>query len=97
MLDLLGLETFRTVAATGNFTRAAAQLGCSQSTVTTRMQLLERQLSVRLFERCRFSRNVSLTDAGHRTLHYAGRILMLASQMKAAVETEAPSPVSAGK
>jgi len=83
MFDLLQLETFRVVATTRNFTRAAAELGCSQSTVTTRIKVLERELSAHLLERSRFSKHVALTDAGRRTLQYAGRIFGLAHQIEA--------------
>ena len=38
MLDLQQVESFRMVAQTHNFTRAAAQLGCSQSSVTLHIQ-----------------------------------------------------------
>ena len=44
MLDLQHLETFRVVAFTNNFTRAAKVLGCCQSTVTTHIMALEREL-----------------------------------------------------
>ena len=84
MLDLLKLETFRVVAATNSFTRAATELGCCQSTVTVHIKDLERELGVRLFDRCRFSKKVVMTEAGHRTLEYAGRLMTLADEAKAA-------------
>ncbi len=84
MLDLIKLETFRVVAATSNFTRAADELGCCQSTVTVHIQELERELGVQLFDRCRFSKKVVLTDAGRCTLGYASRLFTLAHEAKAA-------------
>ena len=84
MLDLLKLETFRVAAATNNFTRAAVELGCCQSTVTVHIKELERELGVQLFERCRFSKKVVLTGAGRRTLEYASRLFKLADEAKAA-------------
>jgi len=89
MLDLQKLETFRVVALTHNFTRAAAELGYSQSSVTGHIQALERELGAPLFERHRFSRTVVLTKVGHRTLEYAGRLLALAEETRAAVHREA--------
>ena len=83
MLDLQQLETFRVVAATSNFTRAAAQLGYHQSTVTFHIKSLERELGVRLFERHRFSRTIAMTDVGRRTFEYAERLLALAAEAKA--------------
>jgi DNA-binding transcriptional LysR family regulator len=88
MLDLQKLETFRVVAQTHNFTRAAAELGYSQSSVTGHIQALERELGAALFERYRFSRTVVLTKAGRRTLEYAGRLLALEEEARAAVGRE---------
>ncbi len=77
-LDLQQLQTFQMVAATGNFTRAAAALGYSQSGVTYQVKTLETKLGFALFDRHRFSRHAVLTEAGHRVLQYAERILDLA-------------------
>ena len=86
MLDLQKLETFRVVALTRNFTRAAVKLGCCQSTVTTHIQALERELGAPLFERSRFSKNTILTGAGRLTLEYAERLSALANEAQAAVD-----------
>jgi len=87
MLDLRKLQTFQVAAATGNFTRAAAELGCCQSSVTVHIQALEDELGVPLFKRCRSSRTVVLTDVGRRALEYAGRLLALAEETKAALQS----------
>jgi DNA-binding transcriptional LysR family regulator len=90
MLNLHLLRTFCAVAAAHSFTRAAGQLGYSQPNVTTHIKMLESELGVRLFERCRFSRTVLLTDAGRSTLEYARRLFTLAEETKAAAaEAEA--------
>ena len=88
MLDLQKLETFRVVAQTHNFTRAAVELGYSQSSVTGHIQALERELGAPLFERYRFSRTVVLTKVGRCTLEYARRLLALAEETRAAVQRE---------
>jgi len=80
------LATFRAVAATGHFTSAAVQLGYSQATVTVHIKGLESQLGVTLFERCRFSRNIVLTEAGRRALEYAVRLLALVEETKTALK-----------
>ena len=85
VLDLQKLETFRVVASTRNFTRAAIVLGYSQSSVTTHIKAIERELGVCLFKRYRFSRDVVLTEEGHRTLEYAKRLLVLADETIMAV------------
>jgi DNA-binding transcriptional LysR family regulator len=83
VLDLLKLKTFQVAAATSNFSRAAMELGYSQSSVTSHIQALERELGATLFDRV--SRNVVLTEVGRRTLEYANRLLALAEEAKAAV------------
>ena len=94
MLDLRKLQTFQVVAGTNNFTRAAAQLGCCQASVTTHIQALERELGVSLFERCRSSKTVVLTEEGRQALEYAGRLLALAEETKAAVHSISMPPGS---
>ena len=79
------LATFRVVASTGHFTSAAVQLGYSQATVTVHIKSLEQQLGATLFERCRFSRNIVLTEAGQRALEYAVRLSALVEEAKIAV------------
>jgi len=85
MLDLQHLETFCVVTDTSNFTRAAARLGCSQSTVTMHIRALERELGAPLFVRDRSSKTVVLTEVGKRILRYAGRVLALVKEAEAAV------------
>jgi len=84
MLDLKKLHTFQVAAATSSFTRAAAELGCCQSSVTVHIKALEDEFGVPLFERCRSSKTVILTEVGRRLLEHAGRLLALAAETKAA-------------
>jgi DNA-binding transcriptional LysR family regulator len=88
-LDLQQLQTFQMVAITGNFTRAAAALGYSQSNVTHQIKTLERKLGLALLDRRRFSRGAVLTEAGRRVLGHAERILDLAHRLlsKEGIET----------
>lgn len=60
------LLAFITVAREGSFTRAAAQLGVSQSALSHTIRALETRLEVRLLTRT--TRSVSPTDAGERLL-----------------------------
>lgn len=59
-----GLLAFVTVAREGNFTRAAAKLGVSQSALSHSINTLETNLGIRLLTRT--TRNVSTTEAGER-------------------------------
>lgn len=68
-LDLRYLRYAMTVAELGSFRRAADVLGLAQSTVSRRVQLLERRLGVQLFERD--SRGANLTFAGEKFIRDA--------------------------
>jgi DNA-binding transcriptional LysR family regulator len=65
-----GLAAFATVARERSFTRAAAQLGVSQSALSHTMRALEERLGVRLLTRT--TRSVALTAAGERLLNSVG-------------------------
>ena len=67
-LDML--LAFLAVAREGSFTRAAAQLGLSQSTLSHTIRELEARLGVRLLTRT--TRSVSPTEAGDRLLRNIG-------------------------
>ncbi|PMX13439.1 LysR family transcriptional regulator, partial [Pseudomonas sp. GW460-12] len=62
--NLNDLQAFVVIAREGSFTRAAAQLGVSQSALSHTMRTLETRLGVRLLTRT--TRSVSPTDAGQR-------------------------------
>jgi DNA-binding transcriptional LysR family regulator len=61
------LSAFVAVAEHRHFSKAAAQLGISPSTLTQTIRALEEQLGVRLLNRT--TRSVSLTPAGEQLLH----------------------------
>ena len=71
------IDTFLKVAAIQNFSKAARQLGYSQSAVTVQIQKLEKELDVQLFER--IGKRVFLTEKGEEFIPYANEI-MKASQ-----------------
>lgn len=77
------LRTFKVLARTLSFTRAAAELGYVQSNVTAQVRALERELGVPLFDR--LGRRVVLTDAGRVLLRYAERLLDLSEEAREAV------------
>jgi DNA-binding transcriptional LysR family regulator len=82
-MELRQLSTFRVVATTLSFTRAAAALDYAQSSVTAQIQALEDDLGVPLFNR--LGRQVVLTDAGQRLLTYADRLLALEKEARSVV------------
>lgn len=71
-MELRTIKTFIKVAELLNFSRAAAALGYTQSTVSVHISQLEEEFNVQLFER--FGKNVRLTAEGTSFLAYAERI-----------------------
>jgi DNA-binding transcriptional LysR family regulator len=64
--NLNDLLAFRAVARERSFTRAAAQLGVSQSALSQTLRALEERLGLRLLTRT--TRSVATTEAGERLL-----------------------------
>jgi DNA-binding transcriptional LysR family regulator len=79
------LLAFITVAREGSFTRAAKQLGVSQSALSHTIRALETRLGIRLLTRT--TRSVSPTDAGERLLQtVAPRFDEIATELAALSE-----------
>lgn len=72
-MEFRNITTFLRVAATRNFSKAAEQLGYSQSTVTIQMQQLEKELGTQLFERV--GKQVNLTERGEAFILHANEIM----------------------
>lgn len=87
-MDLASLTVFRAVAREQSVTRAAARLGRAASNITTRIQHLEDDLGVRLFQRDH--KRMALTGPGQSFLHYAERILSLADEARQMLHPDAP-------
>lgn len=68
--NLNDLLAFMTVAREGSFTRAAAQLGVTQSAISQTVSGLEARLNIRLITRT--TRSLSLTVAGERLVQAIG-------------------------
>lgn len=80
-MELRDVKTFVIVAGLLNFNRAGQALHAAQSTVSARIQALEGELGVRLFDR--LGRRVALTQAGERLLEYGRKLLDLESEARA--------------
>ena len=72
-MDIKRLHYFTVLADTGNFTRAAEQLGIAQSALSISMKKLEDQLELKLINR--LERCMSLTADGEVLLKHAHSIL----------------------
>ncbi|HWU25273.1 MAG TPA: LysR family transcriptional regulator, partial [Rhizomicrobium sp.] len=68
--EIKDLQAFLAVARERSFTRAAAQLGVSQSALSHTIRALETRLGLRLLTRT--TRSVAPTQAGERLLRTVG-------------------------
>lgn len=68
-MDTRTIETFIHTAESGSFSQAALRLNYAQSTVTSQIKALEKELGVELFTRT--GKRVTLSNAGRLFLHYA--------------------------
>ena len=79
-MELRNLITFIHVAELGSFTKAAEQLGYSQSTISFQIKQLEDELGCLLFER--INHTITLTERGHELVSYAHQIRALTEDFK---------------
>jgi len=85
-MELRNLITFIHIAELGSFTKAAQQLGYSQSTVSAQIKQLEKELGCLLFER--INHTVTLTEKGRELVSYAHKIRTLTDDFKESLEQE---------
>ena len=95
-MEFRQLKTFVTAAQMESFSRAAQELGYSQSAVTVQIRLLEEELGVKLFDR--LGKRISLTAQGRRFLKQSLQILKEVNQAKetASQEGEMDNPLHIG-
>ena len=85
-MELRNLITFIHVAELGSFTKAAEQLGYSQSTISFQIKQLEDELDCLLFER--INHTITLTERGHELVSYAHQIRALTEDFKDSLTKE---------
>lgn len=94
-MEFRNIRTFILAANERSFSKAAEELGYSQSNVSFQIQQLEQELGVRLFERT--GRTVQLTQQGRQFLFYANEIQNLSEQAAASVKfSDGTAPESLG-
>lgn len=86
-MQLRNLTTFIHVAELGSFTKAAEQLGYSQSTVSFQIKQLEEDLDCLLFER--INHTITLTERGRELISYAHQIRALTDEFREKPNKEA--------
>ena len=79
-MELRNLITFTHVAELGSFTKAAEQLGYSQSTISFQIKQLEKELGCLLFER--INHTVTLTQRGYELVSYAHQVRALTDEFR---------------
>ena len=85
-MELRNLITFIHVAELGSFTKAADQLGYSQSTISFQIKQLEEELDCLLFER--INHTITLTERGRELVDYAHRVRALTDEFKESLAKE---------
>ena len=85
-MELRNLITFIYVAELGSFTKAAEQLGYSQSTISFQIKQLEDELGCLLFER--INHTITLTEQGHELVSYAHQVRALTEDFKETLAKE---------
>ena len=83
LLEIRQLKTFIGIVKLGSFSQAAQFLGYTQSTVTTHIQLLEKEFNTVLFER--FGHSLMLTTEGEKLYDYAEQIVYLSEKTENAL------------
>ena len=85
-MELRNLITFIHVAELGSFTKAAEQLGYSQSTISFQIKQLENEIGCLLFER--INHTVTLTEKGEELVAYAHQVRALTEEFKESLSGE---------
>jgi len=88
-MNLVALETFLAIVETGNLVRASERMNVTQSTVTSRLKLIEEELGQTLMHRHRSG--VRLTAAGAKFRRYADTMTQLWRQAR--LETLLPEGI----
>jgi DNA-binding transcriptional LysR family regulator len=87
-----GLEAFLAVVRTQNISKASEKMHLAQSTVSKRIQVLEQEIGVQLFERGKGLKTIRLTPAGELFVDLAERWISLSREMNI-MQTEGPKLV----
>jgi len=87
-MEIRNLLSFVQVAELNSFTRAAAALGYSQSTVSFQIKQLEEELGCLLFERV--NHTITLTEKGAELLEFAQRISRMTEEFNQSLNEGKP-------
>jgi DNA-binding transcriptional LysR family regulator len=79
-MEIRHFKTFKSIVEEGNFSNAAMKLGYTQSTVTSQIQQLEHELSIKIFEK--IGRNMVLTTLGKELIPYTNELLEIIKKIE---------------
>jgi DNA-binding transcriptional LysR family regulator len=89
-MDIQDIEIFSRVAHVQNLSAVGAELGLTPGTISKRLQALEDELAVRLFDRT--TRSIRITEEGSRFLVHVHHILEELERARATVSDTAGRP-----
>jgi DNA-binding transcriptional LysR family regulator len=90
-MDIQDLLIFSRVSALQNLSAVGTELGLTPGTISKRIQALEEDLAVRLFERT--TRSIRITEEGARFLTYVERVLNELEQARSSMAASSGKPV----
>lgn len=91
-MNIKQLETFYWAAKLGSFTAAAERMNSTQSTVSMRIQDLEQDFGVELFDRSQ--RTARVTARGRELIRYAEQMLNLSAEIRDRISAPGSIPGS---
>jgi DNA-binding transcriptional LysR family regulator len=89
-MDIQDMRIFARVAAVQNLSAVGTELGLTPGTISKRIQALEDELSVRLFDRT--TRSIRITEEGEAFLGHVARILSEIEAARACVDDKVGRP-----
>ncbi|MGC6177804.1 LysR family transcriptional regulator [Lacrimispora sp. 38-1] len=91
-MEIRNIISFLKVAELKSFSKAAIELGYSQSNITMQIKQLENELHCTLFNR--IGKKISLTEHGNEFIEYAGSIRLLVENAKLSLSD---NPIPSGQ
>lgn len=89
-MELRNITSFLKTVEVMSFSKAASELGYSQSAITMQMKQLETELDVKLFDR--INKRIQLTEDGKKFLYYANEIQTITNNAQNALsKNDAPT------
>lgn len=86
IMEIRNIKSFVKICESRSFSKAAIELGYSQSSVTMQIKQLENELQVQLFDR--IGKTIQITDDGRKFLHFASQILINTENAKQALNKD---------